>query len=63
MAPKLHESNVKECAQGNREWLDKAMQLLFAMALAIYFGSINPKLHDNDFLVNRPCLRTAENMF
>jgi hypothetical protein len=33
------------------------MQLVFAAFLAVYFGGINPTLHDTDFLVNRPCLR------
>lgn len=58
----MHESKVRKCAEGNRGWLDKAMQLVFAVVFAIYFGGINPKLHDTDFLVNRPCLTMAENL-
>ena len=53
---------MRECAQGNRGWLNKAMQFVFAAVLAIYFGSINPKLHETDFPANRPCLTMAENM-
>jgi len=58
----LHESNVRECAQEDGEWLDKAVQLVFAVVIAIYFGNINPKLQDTDFLVNRPCFTMAENL-
>ena len=42
--------------------MGKTMQLVFAVVFAIYFGCIDPKLHDTDFFVIRPCLTMAENL-